>query len=115
MFHLTQKKDKIHDDEEEISELSGRKNPRQHMQRDPYLLRDRNISCNIVESYLTMTNPTNLEEALKSDDSNKWKDAIKEELDSLEENKTWILVPRPENVNVISNKWIFKKWQWHGE
>lgn len=27
---------------------------------------------------------------------------------SLLENKTWILVPRPQNKKVLSNRWVFK-------
>ena len=39
----------------------------------------------------------------------KWIESINEELESLEENKTWILVPEPDNVNIILNYWILKK------
>lgn len=35
--------------------------------------------------------------------------AIKEELDSLEENKMWTLVEIPHDKNVITNKWVFKR------
>jgi len=31
-----------------------------------------------------------------------------EELDQIEKNKTWELVPRPKNKNVIGTKWIFR-------
>ena len=31
-----------------------------------------------------------------------------EELEQLSRNNVWNLVPRPENTNVISTKWIFK-------
>jgi hypothetical protein len=31
-----------------------------------------------------------------------------EELDQIEKNDTWELVPRPKNKNVISTKWIFR-------
>jgi hypothetical protein len=31
-----------------------------------------------------------------------------EELDQIEKNQTWELVPRPKNKNVIVTKWIFK-------
>jgi hypothetical protein len=31
-----------------------------------------------------------------------------EELDQIEKNDTWELVPRPNNKNVIGTKWVFK-------
>ena len=33
---------------------------------------------------------------------------MNEELDQIEKNQTWELVPRPEGKNVIGTKWIFK-------
>ena len=33
---------------------------------------------------------------------------MNEELDQIEKNKTWELVPRPQNKNVIGTKWVFK-------
>ena len=34
--------------------------------------------------------------------------ATDEELNQIEKNQTWKLVPRPEGKNVIGTKWIFK-------
>jgi hypothetical protein len=31
-----------------------------------------------------------------------------EELDQIEKNDTWELVPKPKNKNVINTKWVFK-------
>jgi hypothetical protein len=33
---------------------------------------------------------------------------MNEELDQIEKNDTWELVPRPENKNVINKKWVFR-------
>jgi hypothetical protein len=33
---------------------------------------------------------------------------MNEELDQIEKNDTWELVPRPENKNVIGTKWVFR-------
>ena len=33
---------------------------------------------------------------------------MNEELDQIEKNNTWELVPRPEDKNVIGTKWVFK-------
>jgi hypothetical protein len=34
--------------------------------------------------------------------------AMDEELDQIEKNDTWELVPRPKNMNVIGTKWVFR-------
>jgi hypothetical protein len=34
---------------------------------------------------------------------------MNEELSQIENNKTWELVPRPLNKNVIGTKWVFQK------
>ena len=52
-----------------------------------------------------MTKPKNFDEASKHDD---WIRAMNEELDQIEKNNTWELVPRPEDKNVIGSKWVFK-------
>jgi len=36
-----------------------------------------------------------------------WIKAMDEELDNIEKNKTWELVLRPTNKNVIDTKWVF--------
>jgi hypothetical protein len=33
---------------------------------------------------------------------------MNEELDQIENNQTWELVPRPKDKNVVGTKWIFK-------
>ncbi|GBM60250.1 Retrovirus-related Pol polyprotein from transposon RE2 [Araneus ventricosus] len=48
------------------------------------------------------------EEALNSPQADNWKEAIKEELNSLKKNETFDLVPVPETSNVIGSKCVFK-------
>ena len=48
---------------------------------------------------------TCFEEANKDEFQNK---AVDEELDQIEKNDTWELVPIPKNKNVIGTKWVFK-------
>lgn len=62
----------------------------------------------IAEFMLSACEPQTLQEAMESDDASQWTTAINEELNSLEENNTWILVNRPKNQNVISNRWVLK-------
>ena len=44
-------------------------------------------------------------DALQDDD---WYKAMKEEIEKIEKNKTWTLVPRPADKNVIGTKWVFR-------
>ena len=65
--------------------------------------------CNIVESLTANLNePKSFKDALNSPDSQKWDHALKSEYESLMKNDTWSLVPRPKNVNVVGNRWVFK-------
>jgi hypothetical protein len=52
-----------------------------------------------------MIEPKSFKEANKSKD---WTKEMNEELDQIERNQTWELVPRPKDKNVVGTKWIFK-------
>jgi hypothetical protein len=52
-----------------------------------------------------LTEPNFFYEANHHDD---WVKATDEELDQIEKNNTWELVPRPEDKNLIGSKWVFK-------
>lgn len=48
------------------------------------------------------------EEAIGSKDVVKWKQAMTEELEALEKNETWELVPRPAGRSIVTCKWVYK-------
>ncbi|KAL0424733.1 UNVERIFIED_CONTAM: Retrovirus-related Pol polyprotein from transposon TNT 1-94 [Sesamum radiatum] len=52
--------------------------------------------------------PSSVEEALKSENSKNWLSAMAEEMKSLKDNNTWVLVPKPKSCSVVDCKWIFK-------
>ena len=52
-------------------------------------------------------NPNSVNEALNSEDSEKWKEAMQAEYNSLIKNKTWQLVEKPSDKNIIGCKWVF--------
>jgi hypothetical protein len=54
---------------------------------------------------LSTIEPNCFEEAIHDEFLNK---AMDEELDQIEKNGTWELVPRPKNKYVIDTKWVFK-------
>lgn len=51
--------------------------------------------------------PTCFQEILLRSDKEKWLSAIKEEIDSLLLNKTWDIIQRPNNKNIVDCKWVF--------
>ena len=53
--------------------------------------------------------PTNYEEAMMSQDSDKWLEVMKSKIGSMYENKVWTLVDLPDDRQATGNKWIFKK------
>lgn len=52
--------------------------------------------------------PNTLVEAQQCSDSSRWKEAMDAELQSLREYGTWDLVPRPGNVRVLQNRWVYQ-------
>lgn len=59
--------------------------------------------------------PINYEEAISTKEKEYWKYAIREEIDSLNANKVWVLIDRPKTMhdgkraNIIDSKWVFKR------
>ncbi|KAE8688597.1 hypothetical protein F3Y22_tig00110963pilonHSYRG00163 [Hibiscus syriacus] len=51
------------------------------------------------------TEPETFEEASKSSE---WMTAMKEEIDALQQNQTWDIVPKIKDVKLISCKWVYK-------
>jgi FtsZ-binding cell division protein ZapB len=56
-------------------------------------------------AFLSTIEPKSFNEACEDKD---WIAAMNEELDQIEKNNTWELVPRPSDKNVIGSKWVFK-------
>lgn len=52
--------------------------------------------------------PTTVREALNSDDSERWTDAMNTEYHALIENGTWELTDLPQGRKAIDSKWVFK-------
>ena len=55
---------------------------------------------------LSMKEPKSVKDELEDVD---WYKAMEEEIEQIEKNKTWSLVPRLEGKNVIGTKWVFRK------
>ena len=51
--------------------------------------------------------PHTYAEAMESADSSLWQQAMDAEMQSLEDNKTWSLVVRTPDINVVGSKWVY--------
>lgn len=74
-------------------------------------LRDRNqikqtefYGCSV--SYLIEVLPENYSEAINSNDKRDWEAAMQDEIESLRENRTWILVEKPKAKKVLKSRWV---------
>ena len=52
--------------------------------------------------------PESYDEALRVDDASKWELAMKDEIKSLNTNKTWELAKLPMGKKALSNKWVYR-------
>lgn len=66
-----------------------------------------NLSIQIIYVLLLINVSTPFTYKQAATDSN-WLKAMKVELDALESNHTWELVPKPVNQNIVDCKWLFK-------
>ena len=60
------------------------------------------------ETYLAVTQdlePQSIKTALAD---TKWREAMQAEFDALQNNNTWILVPREHAGKIFRNKWVFR-------
>jgi hypothetical protein len=73
-------------------------------------LDDISIFSKTFEEHLTHLDEVlgRLYRAITCDDAPQWKSAMFAEYQSLMKHNTWNLVPRPQNRNIVSCKWIFK-------
>ena len=49
------------------------------------------------------------QQPMSCDDKEKWQKTIEDEIESLQKNKTWVLVEKPKNKKFVDCKWIQKK------
>uniref|UniRef100_T1IUK0 Reverse transcriptase Ty1/copia-type domain-containing protein n=1 Tax=Strigamia maritima TaxID=126957 RepID=T1IUK0_STRMM len=65
--------------------------------------------ANLVVSPNIPDEPRTYSEAIKSPDVDKWKKAMKAEMEAQKQRGTWQLVSRSTNHKVIGSRWIFKQ------
>ena len=63
----------------------------------------------LVEALTSEEDPVTYAEAMLDIDSQKWVEAMRAEMDSMETNGVWTLVDPPSGVKAIGYKWIYKR------
>ncbi|XP_068657858.1 uncharacterized mitochondrial protein AtMg00820-like [Aristolochia californica] len=61
-------------------------------------------SC-LLSALLTSTEPKGFKSFVKNPT---WLATMDEEVQALQHNRTWILVPRPAHTNIVGSKWVFQ-------
>ena len=62
----------------------------------------------LIAEVISVPTPELFEHAINSKHYNEWKHAMNEEIESMKVNNTWTIVPKPKNVRLIGNKWVYK-------
>ena len=61
-----------------------------------------------IEEFQMEDDPTSFEEAIRSDHSSKWLEAIKDEMKSMNVNKVWDLKIISKGAKTVGYKWVYK-------
>lgn len=93
------------DENTEVNEVSNRP---QRERKIPAHFENFQIDLGCLALLSASNVPETYAAAIKSKQSENWKQAMDEELNALEENKTWTLVEKPEHGTIISNRWVFR-------
>lgn len=101
--------DVLQSEEDNCSEREDQQPRRSRREtREPVWAKDFEMHCD--SSFFTITEtPTTYEEAVSSENADKWKEAMDKELSVLRENNTWTIVQKPDNKKIIESKWVFKQ------
>ena len=63
----------------------------------------------IYVNYVNVDNPESYNEAINSNESGNWQEAMNREIECLNKNETWKLVEKPIDKKALDLKWIFTK------
>jgi len=83
--------------------------PRAHVEETEALNQWENRQTALVTGVVDKGDPTTYSDAVSGMDAQLWKDAMLSELESIAENNTWSIVPRPLGRSLIGCKWVFKR------
>ena len=75
---------------------------------DEYLMYDPENDDIETFSAVCGDSPISYDQCMSSSDASSWKEAMKNEVDALNENDTWKLVSMPKDRKVVGGKWVYK-------
>ena len=61
----------------------------------------------VMSAENNLNEPENFAEATNASESKLWKQSMQSEMNSMQQNKVWVLVESPEGKNVLKTKWVF--------
>lgn len=62
----------------------------------------------VITRMYSLLSSIELKNVTKVSQHESWIKVMDEELDQIEKNQTWELVPRPKNKNMVGTKWVFR-------
>jgi hypothetical protein len=81
---------------------------RSQRERRPAISSDIYELNNITEEYQMEGDPTSFEQAMRSDHSSKWFEAMEDEMRSMSANDVWDLEEIPKGAKTVGCKWVYK-------
>ncbi|KAH9793888.1 hypothetical protein KPL71_004697 [Citrus sinensis] len=96
-------------DDVDDDDFIATRRPRREIKKPGWLTKDMVIAyaLPVIDDDI----PNTFDEALRSNESDQWKQAMEEEMKSLHQNQTWELVKLPKGKRAIGNKWVYTKKQ----
>ncbi len=85
----------------------GAKGGRAPVMSEPALTEDMEVEISPDEEK-RIVEPTTLKQAQKLPQAKEWEEAIKQEIQSLQQMGTWEITPKRKGMKVVSSKWVFK-------
>ncbi|XP_012279561.1 uncharacterized protein LOC105699268 [Orussus abietinus] len=99
--------DSAEEDRAGVEEVKLRKSSRVRKVNTKYA--DDYVSYCIYVNYFDTNVPKNDQEAIKGNEAQNWREAMKKEIISINKNNTWFSVKKPNKKKVIEVKWVYKK------
>ena len=83
----------------------------QRNRRSPAYLNDYEVEFHMacISEVQGEDSPRNFQSIAGQNDEAEWRTAIKNKLQSMEENKTWEIVKRTPGMRLLTSRWVFRK------